>query len=93
MGPPAIHFFYALFATLFFVSINLFLLRRTLSKAKRGLNDSSPKVNFCGGKVNYEYSLNGQKILINEEEAPIVKRSLLNRLTENGAGKHVTDVT
>ena len=34
MSPPLIHFFHALFATLFIMSINSFLLRRTFAKNK-----------------------------------------------------------
>lgn len=68
--------------------MNQYYSEELSQKTKRGLNESRLKGNFCGGKINYGYSLNGQKILINEEEAPIVQEIF----TEYANGKSVCKI-
>ena len=68
--------------------MNQYYSEELSQKTKRGLNESRLKGNFCGGKINYGYSLNGRKILINEEEAPIVQEIF----TEYANGKSVCKI-
>ena len=78
--------------------MNQYYSEELSQKTKRGLNESRLKGNFCGGKINYGYSLlpvyldeNNRKapithkVIINEEEAPIVKEIF----TEYANGKSV----
>ena len=66
--------------------INQYYSEELSQKTKRGMNETRLKGNFIGGTVNYGYSLqpvyseqNGKqvqtatKVIINEEEAPIVR--------------------
>ena len=65
-------------------------------KVKRGMRETRLKGNFQGGRLLYGYKLDGKKIVINEETAPIVRYiyeeyakgrtvvSIMNTLNENG---------
>jgi DNA invertase Pin-like site-specific DNA recombinase len=57
-------------------------------KVKRGMNESRQKGNFTGGTVLYGYKVENKKVVINEEEAEIVKKLF----TDFASGKLVTDI-
>lgn len=78
--------------------MNQYYSEELSQKTKRGLNESRLKGNFCGGIINYGWSLvpvysdeNGKKtivahkVVINEDEAPVVKEIF----TEYAGGKSV----
>lgn len=54
--------------------MNQYYSEELSQKTKRGLNESRLKGNFCGGTVTYGYALNGQKVVINEQETHIVQQ-------------------
>ena len=81
--------------------MNQYYSEELSQKTKRGLNESRLKGNFCGGVINYGYSLLpvysdensrkmpiAHKVVINEEEAPIVKEIF----TEYANGKSVCKI-
>ena len=57
-------------------------------KTKRGMHETRLKGNFDGGIVNYGYSVVGNKVVLNEEEAPIVRQIF----TDYANGKTVVDI-
>lgn len=57
-------------------------------KTKRGMHETRLKGNFIGGIVNYGYSVVGNKVVLNEEEAPIVRQIF----TDYANGKTVVDI-
>jgi len=57
-------------------------------KVRRGMNETRQKGNFTGGLVPYGFKKDGKKVVINKDEAEIVKRLY----TEFAAGKLVTDI-
>ncbi len=81
--------------------MNQYYSEELSQKTKRGMNETRMKGFFCGGVVNYGYSLKpiysdesdkktliANKVIINEEEAPIV----LEIFTEYANGKKVPDI-
>ena len=81
--------------------MNQYYSEELSQKTKRGLNESRLKGNFCGGKINYGWSLvpiyaeeNGKKVfvankvILNEDEAPIVREIF----TEYANGKSVCKI-
>ena len=81
--------------------INQYYSEELSQKTKRGMNEKRLTGNFIGGNINFGYSLkpvfseiNGkqiqtaQKVIVNEEEAPIVNRIF----TEYAGGKKAVDI-
>lgn len=81
--------------------MNQYYSEELSQKTKRGMNETRLKGNFIGGVINYGWSLmpiyteeNGKKVqtatkvVINEEEAPIVKEIF----TEYANGKKAVDI-
>lgn len=46
-------------------------------KVRRGINETRRKGNFTGGRILYGYKVENHKVLINEDEAQIVKKIYL----------------
>ena len=57
-------------------------------KVKRGMNETRKKGNFTGGTILYGYKVENKKIVINEEEAQVVK----NLFVDYASGKLVMDI-
>ena len=57
-------------------------------KVKRGMNETRHKGNFTGGTILYGYKVENKKVVINEEEAQVVK----NLYLDFASGKLVTDI-
>ena len=57
-------------------------------KVKRGMNETRHKGNFTGGLILYGYKVENKKVLINEEEAQIVKTLYI----DFASGKLVTTI-
>lgn len=57
-------------------------------KVRRGMNETRQKGNFTGGHILYGYKVENKKILVNEEEAQIVK----NLYLDFASGKLVTTI-
>ncbi len=81
--------------------MNQYYSEELSQKTKRGMNETRLKGNFIGGIPNYGYSLkeitadvNGKqvrtalKVIINEEEAPILKAIF----TDYSNGKRICDI-
>ena len=76
--------------------MNQYYSEELSQKVKRGMKETRLKGNFQGGRLLYGYKLDGRKIVINEETAPIVRYiyeeyakgrtvvSIMNTLNENG---------
>ncbi len=54
--------------------MNQYYSEELSQKTKRGMHETRLKGNFDGGIVNYGYSVVGNKVVLNEEEAPIVRQ-------------------
>ena len=52
------------------------------------MHETRLKGNFIGGIINYGYSVVGNKVVLNEEEAPIVRQIF----TDYANGKSVVDI-
>lgn len=57
-------------------------------KVRRGMNETRHKGNFTGGTVLYGYRVENHKVLINEDEAQIVKKLYL----DFASGRLITDI-
>ena len=57
-------------------------------KVKRGMNETRHKGNFTGGTILYGYKVENKKVVINEEEAQVVK----NLYLDFASGKLVTTI-
>lgn len=57
-------------------------------KVKRGMNETRHKGNFTGGIILYGYKVENKKVVINEDEAQVVKNIYL----DFASGKLVTDI-
>ncbi len=81
--------------------MNQYYSEELSQKTKRGMNEMRLKGNFIGGIVNYGYSLNpiyeqvngkqvlsATKVIVNEEEAAVVKELF----TEYANGKKIVDI-
>ena len=79
--------------------INMYYSEELSQKTKRGMNETRLKGNFIGGVINYGWSLTdvidkdtnkkvAAKVIINEEETPIVKEIF----TEYANGKNPIDI-
>lgn len=68
--------------------MNQYYSEELSQKTKRGMHETRLKGNFDGGIVNYGYSVVGNKIVLNEEEAPIVRQIF----TDYANGKTVADI-
>ena len=68
--------------------MNQYYSEELSQKTKRGMHETRLKGNFDGGIVNYGYSVIGNKVVLNEEEAPIVRQIF----TDYANGKTVVDI-
>ncbi len=68
--------------------MNQYYSEELSQKTKRGMNETRKKGNFIGGVVNYGYVVSGNKVLILEEEASVVR----DIFTQYANGKRIADI-
>ena len=68
--------------------MNQYYSEELSQKTKRGMNETRLKGNYIGGLLNYGYMLNDNKIVVNEEEAAILKQIFMDYAN----GKRLCDI-